>query len=170
LLEHGPDASLATLSRAVGLSPPALLKRFGSKQRLVFRALLPTGPPAWVSLLASPPGEQPAASLVALLCSLAAEFADVGPALAALRMSPTDVDEVFPPGASSPPLRLRARLGDWLGDAGVAHAPVRADALVGAAEARGFLRWVSPALVDDRDDTVWAAELVHAVLGWSIAS
>ena len=51
-LQHGPQVSPQVIADAVGLSQPALFKRFGTKTRLMFRALVPAGAPHFVKLLA----------------------------------------------------------------------------------------------------------------------
>jgi len=165
-VEHGPGVTLAVLSRAVGLSPPALLKRFGSKERLLFRALLPRRPPRWAHTLAQPPGPDPKAELARVLVELCEGFEQVGPAFAALRMSAVDVSEVFPRDQPGPSVLVRRQLTDWLERAGATgDVGCRADAAVGAAEARGFLRWVSPQLVDPSTDAAWAEALAALCLG-----
>ena len=166
LAEQGPGVSLATIGRALGVSAPALIKRFGSKEELVFRALLPPGPPVWREALERAPGADPRAELISLLGAREAEFFQVAPALAALRMSRIPVERVFPEGRPSPPVLARSLLADWLRRAGVAEpCEVRADALVGAVEARGFLRWVGPHMVGPEPVELWAAALVAVVLG-----
>lgn len=165
ILEHGPGVSLARLSAAVGLSPPALVKRFGSKEQLLFRALLPAEPPRWSEVLQAPPGPDPQGVLVEVLVELCETFVDVGPALAALRMSPVEVDRVFPPGEPGPSLRVRADLARWLTRAGVrGDVEALADAAVGAAEARGLLTWVAPQLVDGEATVDWATRLARVCL------
>ena len=47
-LSHGPAISTARIAEAVGLSQAALFKRFGSKQELMLRALMPPSEPAWL--------------------------------------------------------------------------------------------------------------------------
>ena len=165
IVEHGPGVSLSVLSAAVGLSPPALVKRFGPKEQLVFRALLPAGPPAWLDTLARPPGPDPLGELVGALLELCQEFRAVGPALAALRMSPVAVERVFAEGQPGPAALARRRMARWLAAAGCAHdEDVLADALVGAAEARGFLTWVGPQLLAAGPDEAWARGLAALAL------
>jgi len=165
-LEHGPGVSLARIAREVGLSAPAIVQRFGSKDALVFRSLLPDGPPAPTRLLTLPPPadvDVPAV-LVELLTELCAEFRQVGPALAAVRMAPVALDGIFPPDAPGPPVRARERLAAWL-DAVHDDLPslALADMLLGAAEARGFFAWVGPQMVSPDDDRAWARDLVAAL-------
>ena len=165
IVEHGPGVSLSVLSRAIGLSPPSLLKRFESKEQLVFQALLPTEPPQWVHTLAEPPGPEPVEQLAGVLLELCEGFEAVGPALAALRMSPVAVGRVFPPTKPGPAVAARRLMAQWLRAAGVKErVDTLADALVGAAEARGFLTWVGPQMVDDTASMSWARELAALAL------
>lgn len=166
IIEHGPGVSLATLSRAIGLSPPGLVKRFGSKGRLVFQALLPVRPPRWPTLLRGAAAGGPIAVLRDVLVTLCEDFVEVGPALAALRMSDADVRGVFPPDYSSPPVVVRRALEQWLGQQGVrGDLSAKADAAVGASEARGYLLWLGPHFVEEPSDERWAARLARAVMG-----
>ena len=45
LLAFGPSVSVTVIGKRVGISGPAVLKRFGSKENLVTRALLSEAPP-----------------------------------------------------------------------------------------------------------------------------
>ncbi len=45
LLQQGAAVSLDTIAHCVGVSGPAVLKRFGTKEQLVTRALLSDAPP-----------------------------------------------------------------------------------------------------------------------------
>ncbi len=165
IVEHGPGVSLAVLSRAIGLSPPALLKRFGSKEQLLFRALLPDRPPVWKTALTGPLTE---ATLAVALQRMCAEFRRVGPALAALRMSPMEVARMFPSEALGPAAAARRQMATWLASAGCSDCAVKADLLVGAAESRGFLTWVGPQMLadpeSDASDTSWSERLAAFAL------
>lgn len=46
-MERGPAVSLDVIAERVGVTSPALLKRFGSRQDLMIAALRPSDPPAW---------------------------------------------------------------------------------------------------------------------------
>ena len=165
IIEPGPMVSLAVIAKTVGLTAAGLAKRFGSKDRLLFRALLPPGVPGWSQVLSKSPSADPEAELAALLVDMAAEFTAVGPALAALRMSTVSVDDVFPADRPGPSVVVRRMLSDWLTQAGVrGDVDARADAAVGAAEARGFLVWVGPQMTGSLDDEAWAAALARWVL------
>jgi len=166
IIEHGPGVSLAALSQAIGLSPPALVKRFGSKARLVFLALLPPRPLRWPGLLQEGSDRAPAQVLGDVLVTLCEDFVDVGPALAALRMSDVEVSEVFPLEECAPSLDVRRAIAMWLRGRGVrGDLAALADAAVGAAEARGLLLWLGPQFADDLPTHDWAARLARALIG-----
>ena len=48
VLEHGPAVSLDFVAEKLGVTGPALLKRFGSRQKLMIEALKPPEVPTWV--------------------------------------------------------------------------------------------------------------------------
>lgn len=156
--------SLAVIAQALGMSAPGLLKRFGSKEALLSQALLPTGPPAWIARLSAPPGPDPLEDVVAILVEICEDFRQVGPALAALRMSPGGIADTFDPGLPGPPRIARDRLAAWLAHLPVEAPAVTADLLLGAAEARGFLSWVGPQMVSPQATDAWARQVAQRVL------
>ena len=54
-IAHGPAVSMSVIAEQVGLSQPALSKRFGSKETLMVRALLPEPIDAWADMLDAGP-------------------------------------------------------------------------------------------------------------------
>lgn len=58
-LEHGAQASASQIAQAVGLSGPALFKRFGTKEKLFVRAMAPANMPAWVLHCQAGPDDRP---------------------------------------------------------------------------------------------------------------
>ncbi len=149
----------------VGLSAPALLRRFGSKEELLFRSLLPQEAPRWWSTIRRPPTADRVADLAGILAELAQDFESVGAALFTLRTGPLDVGAVFPRDQPGPSLAARAAMTRWLAASGVdGPVDVLADLVVGAAEARGFLRWVGPPMTDDDPHEVWAERVARAIL------
>ena len=116
-------------------------------------------------MLAAEPGIEPERVLSEVLLELCESFVEVGPALAALRMSTVQVESVFPIDQPGPSVRVRDQLADWLRRAGVTgDVDALADAAVGAAEARGFLSWVGSQLVNDEPHLAWADRLARTVL------
>lgn len=164
LLAYGPSVSVAEIARRVGLSGPAVLKRFGSKETLVARALLPSGPkPDW-SRGPDPGPLRP--QLVAMLHRAEQLLSEAAPRLAALRAGGVELSRWL---NDSPPRRARRALHTWLEKArrthGLSHPDLEAaaDLLVSLVEARGFLAWAEPTWVESSDD--WAARAIDAVFG-----
>lgn len=166
LLAHGPSVSMAAIGKKVGISGPGVLKRFGSKENLVVRALLTEAPP---DLSHGPaPGPLPE-QLVALLLTLERLLRQAAPRLATLRAGGVTASKWI----KTPRPRLaRRNLRHWLERAqeshGLAHPDLEtaADLLISLVEARGFLSWVEPTWVDP--GTGWAARAVTAVFGHSL--
>lgn len=72
---------------------------------------------------------------------------------------------MFPPDQPTPARLARAQLATWLRATGVVDGVVPlADSLVGAAEARGFLRWIGAQMVDPTPDEAWALALAQLAL------
>lgn len=169
LLEHGPGVSLSHIAGEVRLSAGALVRRFGSRDRLVFQALLPREPPDWTERLAAVTTSDEARAVTTdVLVEVLASFDRVGAALAVLRLSPHGTASVFPEGVAGPPVRLRRALAACL----VEHELLTedpgptVDLLLGAVEARGFLGWIGPQMVEDvEDERAWVAALVERALG-----
>lgn len=166
--EHGPGVSLSVIGRRLGVSAGTLVKRFGSKEGLVFQALLPRERPDWAARLQSSASGQGRDVLVQVLVEVCESFDRVGPALAALRMTAHGTAAVFPPGAPGPPVRLRAAVAAHLRHHELVpcDADVAADLLLGVVEARGFLGWVGPQMVAEAPDLrSWVTARVDHVLG-----
>lgn len=172
LREEGPSVSLARIGERAGLSAAAVLRRFGSKEQLLFAALRPPGEPEFLRVLAAgPTTDDPARELARILTTVCSSFEVVAPALAAVRVSGLDVQRLFPPDRPGPAQQTRDGVRAWLArwdDDGVARIvdpEAAADLLVGACEARGFFGWVGAALdpVDDLEG--WCLRLVRSVLG-----
>jgi AcrR family transcriptional regulator len=91
VLEHGPQVSTECIARAVGVSQPALFKRFGTKKALLLAALAVSAPPAWVQLLDNGPSDEPFSDqLTGLLYAASQFFERLMPTLAALHSAGID--------------------------------------------------------------------------------
>ena len=163
LFARGPSATVDEIARQIGVSGPAILKRFGSKERLVLRALVSEEPPD----LSQGPRPGPLRSqLVTVLLQLERLVQQVAPKLATLRAGGVKASERI---ARASPRLARQHLRSWLECArrshGLAHADLAAaaDILVSVVEARGFLRWIDPSWVDGGRQ--WAPRAVDALFG-----
>lgn len=114
VVEGGPAVSLEVVATELGVTAPALLKRFGSRQELMLRSLRPPEHHAVFQLLKAGPSQGPLElQLAELLQSLWSFLAEAVPCVAALRESGISHEKIFDSG-SSPPLRLMKALALWL--------------------------------------------------------
>lgn len=161
LLAHGPSVAVATIGVRVGISGPAVLKRFGTKANLVTKALLAEPPPD----LSQGPTDGPLRpQLVAMLLKIERLVHQVVPRLATLRAGGVGASRWL---QSRPPQAARRGLLTWLEEArrshGLEHGDLEtvADLLIAQAEARGFLAWIEPTWIDAGDE--WASRAVDAL-------
>src|SRR4051812_12594786 len=59
VLERGASVSLDVVAERRGVPAPALLKRFGNRQELMLKALLPPEAPAWMAEFERGPDDRP---------------------------------------------------------------------------------------------------------------
>src|SRR5436309_2352946 len=79
-LEHGPSVSLGLIAERLGVTQPALLKRFGSRRALLLAALCSHEEPEWVKALAADPDDRPLREqLDEILGRIATFFAEAVP-------------------------------------------------------------------------------------------
>ena len=163
LIARGPATTVDEIGRRLGVSGPAILKRFGTKENLVFRALTADAHPD----LSQGPGPGPLRpQLVAALLQIERAVRQVVPRLATIRAGCVSASELM---ANAPPRAARRRVRAWLEQARESHGLTHpdldsaADLLVSLVEARAFLIWMEPTWVDDGDD--WAARAVDALFG-----
>jgi AcrR family transcriptional regulator len=114
-VERGPAVSLDVIAGRVGLTSPALLKRFGSRQELMIAALRPSDPPAWVLDLAHGPDDRPLDQQLRVLIDQVLDFlSSETPCMTALSESGFQVNDIFERGEAPPPLRSIWALSSWL--------------------------------------------------------
>ncbi len=115
-LEHGPSASTQAVANAVGLSQPALFKRFGTKAELMLKALLPKRDPEWMILVASGPslGAGGREQLVELIMRMNAFFTEYAPCFGTLRASGLHHSDVMARFDEPPPRRAHRLISEWL--------------------------------------------------------
>jgi AcrR family transcriptional regulator len=88
VLAHGPSVPLDAVANELGVTGPALLKRFGSRQALFVKALLPRGQSAWLQSLEAGPDDRPIeVQLESHFIEVAEFFGEMIPCMAALRQA-----------------------------------------------------------------------------------
>lgn len=128
-LEHGPGASLQLVAEQVGMSQPALFKRFGTKEAFLVRALAPSERLPWVERLFAGPDQRPLPEQLREIAEGAMAFFSIAvPCMMTLRASGLDLHRLIPSDHPTSPPRVRGALVSFLA----------------AARDRGLLRQVDP--------------------------
>jgi AcrR family transcriptional regulator len=169
---EGPALAVGVIAERVGLSQAALFKRFGSKQELMLRALMPPPHPPVIGLLAGAPDARPIPDqLRDVLRAMFEMLSRIVPQISVLRAAGIDMQCAFDHYEEPPPVRVQRALAVWLG-AGMEAGRIRrgdptvaAMLLMGTVHQRAMWRHVfrlpdtaSPeALSDER----WVEEVVH---------
>ena len=146
-IERGPNVSLEVIADRVGITPPALLKRFGSRVAMMIAALRSTEEPAWVKKLASGPSDAPLEEqLRALFSQILDYFSDEAARMSTLCESRIPLHRIFDAERPPPPVQNTWALAGWLEkarDRGLTrHEDFETVAIgmLGALHARAFLR------------------------------
>jgi AcrR family transcriptional regulator len=145
VLQHGPAVSLDVVADQLGVTSPALIKRFGTRRALMIAALKPPQDSAWMRRLAQPPDSRPLeVQLEEVISSFSEAFNEAMPCMFALRESGIPMSEVFPASEVPPPLRAvrgMTRYLSMLNEKGLCDGSAietAATALVGAITTRAF--------------------------------
>src|SRR4051812_33976302 len=97
VLRDGPGISLDDVAAELGVTQPALLKRFGSKQTLLIAALKPPSVPEWTKWIEGlPDGRSLKAQLSDTFAKMGAFMEEMIPCITALRMSGIPEREALP--------------------------------------------------------------------------
>lgn len=113
-IERGPAVSLDVIAGRVGVTSPALLKRFGSRQELMIAALRPSDPPAWVQdLVGGPDDRSLEEQLTRLITQVFDFFAREMPCMTALSESGFPLEKIFAGEETPAPFRNLWALSSW---------------------------------------------------------
>lgn len=164
VLLHGPAVPLESVASALGVTAPALLKRFGSRQELLLRALLPPERPEWVEVLDRGPSDEPLeAQMRAVFGRISAFMTDIVPRITALRESGIAGHQCFGPHRG-PEVGLRA-LQRWLAAARArglvtaSETESAAYAMLGALQMRAFVAHVGRRALTPSGERKYVADL-----------
>ncbi|MBE2251451.1 MAG: hypothetical protein IAE78_18060 [Myxococcus sp.] len=133
VLEQGPAVSLDLVAGKLGVTGPALLKRFGTRQALMIEALKPPDEPTWVQAHREVDARPLEQQLEALFTDIWVFFAEAVPCVMALRASGID-DQLWQSALRPGPIRGLGALVKWL-ELAKAHALVESDDVETAASA-----------------------------------
>ncbi len=165
-LEQGANFSLEDVADRLGVSSPALLKRFGTRDRLVFSALKPPTPDFLIALEQGPTLAPLRTQLKEILASFTSFFSQVFPCMMVLResnlswqkMSALHDDE-------APTVAARQAIHGWLSRArkvGLVKADeveTAASAMIGAVIARIALDHISKIPLRSIEQSAFVEEL-----------
>jgi AcrR family transcriptional regulator len=169
VLNLGPTVSLDIVAERLGVTAPALLRRFGSRNDLLLAALRPEPRPPILDYIEAGPDARPLAEQLAdLFTHSSLFFATTVPALTALRESGIPVDALCR-GPDSAPLRVLKALTGWIERAqkrrllSVTDPQAAALAMLGSLQAPAFLRHLTNAH-GPWDAARWARPLAQLYL------
>jgi AcrR family transcriptional regulator len=158
---EGPSVSLEVVAEELGVSVPALLKRFGSRRALMLAALRPPAP-EWVDVVKRGPGEGSLELQLSEMFQLISDFFSKAiPCMTALRESGISMREVY----TERPTRGLDAVARWLRlarDQGLVTATeleTAAFAIVGALQARVFFAHLMKAPISPRAQREYITEL-----------
>jgi AcrR family transcriptional regulator len=113
VLEHGPSVSLDLVAGRLGVTSPALLKRFGSRQTLMIESLKPPEEPPWVKKHHDVDDRPLEVQFESLFTDIWAFLSEALPCVMALRESGIATN-LWEKAVGPGPLRGLAALVKWL--------------------------------------------------------
>jgi AcrR family transcriptional regulator len=168
VVEVGPHVSLDVVAERLGVTAPALFRRFRSRHDLLIAALRPDAEPPFLAHIEAGPDDRPVeVQLVDLFTRIGSVLAEMLPCVSALRESGIALGEVW--REDPPPLRTVRALAGWLERArarrlvAVADPAATATAMLGALQAPIFLRHLAKQF-GSYDASVFARALAELLL------
>lgn len=167
-IEHGASVSTETIAARLGVSGPALLKRFGSKRELLKAAFGVSTTPPWLGLMAQGPDERDLrVQMREVAGAIDAFFRKMVPAFAVLReagITPEDLRGKN--GELPPPAQTYETVAGWFrraqeqgrlrgGDSGVMGAMFLA-----GLQYRHFLAHITNQVVPPEEGDPWVDRMV----------
>lgn len=115
VLQQGPAVSLDVVAERVGVTAPALFRRFGSRQEILLQALRPPDPPPYLPIIEAGPDERPIAQqLTELFTAFGNYMVENLPCMSALRESGMPVSKLHEGYDEPPPLRTVRAFTGWI--------------------------------------------------------
>lgn len=103
-IQQGPQTPTTAIANALGISQPALFKRFGSKEELMLAALAPPADPDWIPLLENGPDNRPLRTQMHEIGTALVRFMkEAAPALMVLRASGIEPETLLACYEQGPP-------------------------------------------------------------------
>jgi AcrR family transcriptional regulator len=167
-IEQGAAVSTEVIAARLGVSGPALLKRFGSKRELLKAAFAVPETPGWLRVLEAGPDERPLPEqLHELARAIDAFFREIVPGLAVLREAGIGPEE-WRGGRDKPPQPVRSHLAlaGWMrraqeqGRLRRADPEVMGSLFMAGIQHRYFLAHVSGQSVPEEETDPWLERMV----------
>jgi AcrR family transcriptional regulator len=168
VMERGPSVSLDLVADRLGVTTPALLKRFGTRQELMLQALKPAEHPAWLNLVEQGPDDRPLAQqLEEVLSAITEFFSEAIPCWAALRESGIPQHLLYAKHKAQPMQTGIRALSGWLerahkkGLVSSEAAETHATALLGSLQIRAVMAHFSQKPFTPRSQAAYLKELTQ---------
>lgn len=147
VVAHGARVSLDVIAAELGVTSPALLKRFGTREAVLLNALRPASHAAWIDLLVEGPTVEPLeAQLRRLFAQMYDFLKEAIPCMSALRESGIDLERF---GKPEVPVKGIKALQAWLAAASergmisACETEPAAYAILGALQSRAFIAHIT---------------------------
>lgn len=114
-LEHGINTSVQQIADELGISQPALFKRFGTKRNLMIEALRPSQPVQLFALLQQTPNNRPfKEQFIDVAKELLLTFREINPTLRVIQSSDITMKELMDHLDAPVPIQILRYLAQWL--------------------------------------------------------
>lgn len=154
-LKHGPSVSTQVIADELGISQPALFRRFGTKEELLMAALGPKVPPFIEDIEAGPTAEAFEPQLRSLLKSIGDFFWEMIPCISVLRSAGIHSFDQMLHHEDPPPIRTHKSLIAWLtraralGHIEIEDFDIVATMMLGSLQMRPFLDHLDKSYLTD---------------------
>jgi AcrR family transcriptional regulator len=145
-LEHGATVSTAVIAQRLGISQPALFKRFGTKERLMIAALRPS-PGGVLEALEGGPDDRPMRTQLREIAATLDAFAhEMVPRVFVLRSAGVHPGKLCAEGEQPPTLRVQQAMASWIrlgqdqGRLAAGNVDAISMAFLGAIQGRAFVQ------------------------------
>jgi AcrR family transcriptional regulator len=166
-IEHGASVSTETIAARLGVSGPALLKRFGSKRELLKAAFGVAKEPPWLRLLETGPDERELTVQIREVAqAIDAFFREMVPAFSVLREAGITPEEWRGESKVPPPARTYETVTGWFrraqeqGRLRDADPSVMAGMFLAGLQYRYFLAHITNQPVPPEEEVPWMQRMV----------
>lgn len=114
-LENGPQASVEQIAKKLGLSQPALFKRFGTKRALMVKAMQAPKKIDWFEVIDNGPDDRPFIDQLKELLEIISQFLKtIQPIIQFIQMTDISPIELMKENDVPPPVKGIMKISKWL--------------------------------------------------------